>query len=227
MTAPIESLIEVGVDILSTVRSAAGTILVALGDVINQRQEDDGAQHYQHVGFASRASTPTAGKAAAQAVVVRRSDRDVVIATTDARTQAMYGSLEAGETAIFAGGTDGKAQGRMLLKADGSLNLYTRVGNTDSGAGMAIQVTPATNSVSIVQGTGHAIIVDPNGITLTTGAAALVLGHDGSIKLIGTGNLHIDGKGIDIGNPTDPVTRAALRGPSGLSGTPSPKVRIE
>lgn len=227
MPADIDALIDIGVDVLSTTLSATGKILAFLGDAKNKLATSDRASWVQHVGFASRPGTPTVGKNACQSVVVRRSDQDVVIASSDSRTQAMYGSLSDGETAIFAGGADGTAQARIILKADGSANVYTRAGNTAGGAGMVLQLDASNNAVRMLNGLGFGIIADADGVTITAGAASLTLGADGTASLVGTAQTQVDGATIMLGSIGVPGVNSAIRGPTGLSGVASPKVLIQ
>lgn len=228
MSAGIGDLIDIGVDVLSTAIDAASRRIFAyLGDVKAKDGESDKATWMQHVGFASRPGKPIAGKSAAQCVRIRRSDGDVVIGSCDARTLAMYGALDDGESACFAGGPDGTAQGRTLWKKDGSVNHYTRVGNSPTGAGMIMQLDAANNAVRMLNGLGFGIIADADGVTITAGAATLTLAASGAVTLVGTAQTQVDGASIVIGSLAVPVANAAIHGPTGLAGIASLKTLIE
>ncbi len=54
----------------------------------------------------------------------------------------MSGNLKDGETALYAAGPDGAGQAAVLLKADGSLTLFTTDDNTASGNGVSFKVAP-------------------------------------------------------------------------------------
>ena len=217
-----------GIDILnSVVDVTTRTILVMLGDSVTSSGESDNAEWIQHVGFASRPSQPSPGQPSAQAVILRSSDRDVCIASSDKRCQQIYGSLDYGETCIYGPGVDGNGQARALFKKDGSVSLYTRVGNAAGGQGMLISLDATNNRATMINGLGFGIIADANGVTITSGAAGLKLGADGSISLVGTANVQIDGTGIVLGSLAVPVANAALHGPVGIAGIPSLKVLIE
>jgi hypothetical protein len=231
MSAGLGDLIDVGVDILSTaIDTVSRRIFAYLGDVKAEDGESDKATWMQHVGFASRPGKPIAGKSAAQCVRIRRSDGDVVLGSCDARTLEMYGALDDGETCISAGGPDGTAQGRVLLKKDGSVNAYTRAGNSSSGAGMVMQLDAANNAVRLLNGLGYGIIADANGITLTVGKASITLnGATGAITVTATAMLQIDGTAIVLGaSPIPPIpgAQSALFGATGIAGLPSTKVFI-
>lgn len=229
MVSPLGALIDKGVDVLSTVLDAATKrIFAQLGDVKGEDAESDRAEWIQQPGFASRPGKAIAGKSAAQAVRVRCSTGDVVIACRDARTLSMYGALDDGETCICAGGPDGTAQGRSLWKKDGSVNHYTRVGNSPGGAGMIMQLDAANNAVRILNGLGFGLIADADGVTITAGGATLKLGADGKASLIGTATTQIDGTTIVLGGSPAvvPGVSSALHGPSGLAGVASLKVMI-
>ncbi len=224
----IENLFLFGVDVLKTVvKGTANTILAQVGDAVQQVTEGDLAEWWQHVGFMSRPPKPVAGRQAAQVLGIRRRDRDVIFASRDLRGQELAGTLADGETCIYAPGELGEAQARMLMKADGSINFYTRVGNTASGAGMSVILNPTTNTVSAINGLGFGFIADPNGTKMTAGDAAISVNADGTIKITGKGQVQIDGTTIVLGSTVLPVVSAALKGPTGIAGVASLKTLIE
>lgn len=224
----ISGLVHVGLDILTTtVNSATKRILAQTGDVVKDATDADGAEWWQHVGFASRPPKPQAGKQAAQAVVLKTSDRDVVIGSVDQRGLDLYGNLDHGESCLYAAGEDGEAQARVLLKKDGSINLYTRKGNTSSGAGMIIQIDAVNGAIRIVNDQGYGLIIDADGVKLTAKNSALVLAGGGDVTLVGKGKTQVDGSGIVIGSIAAPGVNSALTGVTGVAGKASLKVLIE
>lgn len=221
-------IVEVGLDILTTtVNASTKRILAQTGDVVKDATETDGAEWWQHVGFASRPPKPQAGKQAAQAVVLKTSDRDVVIGSVDQRGLALYGNLDHGESCLYAAGEDGEAQARVLLKKDGSINLYTRKGNTSAGAGMVIQIDAINGAIRLLNDKGYGIIIDADGVKITSGNAALVLTGSGDATLVGKGNTQVDGSGVVIGSVAVPGVNSALTGVTGVAGKASLKVLIE
>lgn len=136
-------LIKVGVDILTTsVNAVTDKILAQLGSVTEQTTDGDNVEWWQHVGFASRPSKPEAGKKAAQGVIIACGDHDVCIASQDTRCLDRYGNLKAGETCVYAAGENGTSQGRVLIKDDGSVTLYTTDTNAKGGAAVALRISP-------------------------------------------------------------------------------------
>ncbi len=120
MTPGLGLLIDIGVDILKTSKTNATAFITAqIGNVLTSIATGDVSEWWQHVGFASRPRKPTPGTAAAQAVVIKRSDPDAVIASRDSRTAAVYDSLLDGETAIFA--SEGDAI--IILRIDGTIEI--------------------------------------------------------------------------------------------------------
>lgn len=222
-----------GLGVLNTVRDAVtNTILAMLGDEVAGASDSDDAEWWQHIGFASRPSKPEAGKAGPQVVVLRGSDHDACIASRDVRCHGLYGSLNYGETCIYAGGEDGTGQARVLLKADGGIHLYTRKGNTPSGVGMMVQLDAQNGAIRLVNDLGYGIIIDADGVKITAGGAGITLaGSGGGIKVIGTGEVQVDGGKVVIGSMVVPVVNNALRGLGGVAGacvaSPSSKVFIE
>ena len=219
MASPNNSgLFDIGVDILKTVRSlATGLITAQTGDSVTKTTNGDNAEWWQHVGFVSRPAVPTAGQAACQAVVIKRSDNDAIVATRDARGSSIYGSLADGESCLYAPG----AQGRVLLKADGSVNIYTTSDNTSSG--QSVILTVASGAVSIGTPWG-AFIMDSGGIRMGAGSAGLQIGSDGTVTIIGT-KIALNGGSVSLGANASP-TNTILFGPTGLAAIPSTSVFV-
>lgn len=222
----IDGLIDVGLDILSTaVNAATKRIIAQLGGIAKEAADTDGAEWWQHVGFASRPPNPKAGKQAAQAVVVKTSDRDIVIGSVDQRGLTLYGNLGPGETCIYAAGEDGTGQARVLLKKNGSISLYTRVGNKPDGAGMILQIDAENDAIRITNGAGYGLIIDKDGVRAFAGSkAGLTLGSSGKCSLIGTGKCQVDGSTIVLGSVAAPVVNAVCVGPAGIAAVASGKV---
>lgn len=230
MAAPdLRGLIHVGYDVLTTtVNAVTKKILAQLGDVHKQTTDTDNAEWWQHVGFASRPPKPDAGKKAAQVVALRAGDHDVCVASQDLRGLELYGALDHGETCLYAPGETGTGQARVLLKKNGSISLYTRVGNTKTGKGMIVQMDAENDAIRITNGAGYGLIIDANGVRLFAGASAgLTLGSSGKCALIGTGQCQVDGAGVMLGSVGVVGVNSALTGVTGVSGRASLKVVIE
>jgi hypothetical protein len=195
------SLFEVGVEVLSTsVSEETHKILAQTG-----RNTDEGETHgnnvewYQHVGFASRPANPEKGKAAAQAFVVRQGGQDIAIASQDLRGADVKGALGPGETCIYATGEDGTSQPRILLKDDGSINIFTKEGNESGGAGMGIFVR-ADGSVDIASHSGAAVMLGTDGsIKVFNGSGGIQITESGAIKLASPAKIDISGAAITLG----------------------------
>lgn len=218
--------VRAGLDVLGTkVSSKTKRVLAKLGSVFTGEADSDNAEWWQHVGFVSRPPNPDGNRTAAQVVIAQAGDRDVVIASSDLRGLALGGNLQPGETCVYAAGEDGAAQGRLLMKGNGTISLFTRHGNVDSGQAVAVQLN-SDSTFGIVSKFGG-IRIDATGITITSGKAALILGADGSAKLQGNGLVEVAGKLTCIGTNCLPApTNTAIKGPTGLAGTPSTSVYI-
>ncbi len=229
MAAPdLRGLIQAGFDVLTTtVDKATKKITAQLGSVVGKTTDTDNAEWWQHYGIASRPPKPKAGKEAAQAVVLRMGDHDIVIASQDMRGLELYGALDHGEVCLYSAGDDGNGQARVLLKKDGSVSLFTKQGNAAGGTGMLIQLDAAGNAIRLLNANGHGIIVDADGIKLTAGNAALTLTAAGDASLVGKGSTQIDGSGVVIGSMAVPGVNSALTGVTGVAGKASLKVLIE
>lgn len=177
----------IGYDILKTTVSAATkTILVHLGDAVNQTSAAGKGVLWQHVGFVSRPSKPVAGQRAAQAIAIEGTDFNYVIATKDDRGQALSGSIGDGETCLYAGGSDGEGQARILLKGDNSVNLFSK--SPTSGNNTIHRIDGTNEKIEFQAGSCRITIDGVAGtITLTAGSASLVLdGTTGTSTLAGT-----------------------------------------
>lgn len=224
----ISGLVHVGLDVLSTAISATTKKITAqIGDAVTQRVDSSDVEWWQHVGFASRPAKPVAGRAAAQAVVLKTSDRDAAVASQDLRGLELYGNLDHGEFCVYASGEDGNGQARIFGKKDGSLHLYTRKGNTSAGAGMSIQIDPTAGAIRLINDLGYGIIIDADGVKITAGGSGLTLNASGSAKLVAKGKMQVDGAGIVLGSAAVPGVNSALTGVTGVSGKASLKVLIE
>jgi len=219
----------IGLHVLkTTISGTAKTVLAQLGNVAGAGvPESDTAEWWQHDGFMSLPPTATPGASASETVTISRGGRDVVIASRDLRGQQLAGSMQPGETCLYAAGADGKGQSRILLKANGSINLYTRKGNTDSGGGLALMLDPSTDQITMVNSQGYGIIIDSTGVKLTSKGAGLTLTSEGNATLVGKGKTQVDGGGVVIGSNAVTGINSALTGVTGVSGKASVKCLIE
>ena len=217
----ISGLIHVGLDILSTtVNEATKRILAQIGDVVKEAVDSDGVEWWQHVGLASRPPKPEAKKQAAQAVVLKTSDRDVAIASVDQRGLSLYDNLEYGETCLYAAGEDGEGQARILLKANGNIALYTAEGNVEGGGSVTIQCN-SDGELHLGSSNGG-ISVTADGIVIAHSSGAAIQLNSSGITLIGTG-IALNGGSVSLGaNATMPV----VWGPAGISGVGSTSVKV-
>jgi phage gp45-like len=171
---------DVGKDVLFTfLDKTTNVILAQLGDSTTGTPDTDQSEWWQHVGISSRPAVPTKGSSSCQTVTLKRSDRDMVIATRDTRGTAIYGNLKDGETCIYAA----TGQARTLYKANGAIVHYTTSDNTTGGTSVTAYFGPDAIRLSNQFG---GISIDSSGITLTTGQAALTLSMAGIAKLLGT-----------------------------------------
>lgn len=205
--------IQAGFDVLFTkLTEKTKKIIANLGSANGATSATDNAEWFQHVGFASRPSKPTrdgnkldgpsTGRRAAQAVVIRMGDRDVVIASQDLRNLDIYGQLSDGETVIFATGEDGTAQARAILKADGSINLLTKKGNAADGAGVGLFIRP-DGSITALGADGAAVILGDDGsLKVFNKSGALQITASGGIKLASKEKVDISAPAVTLGGPT-------------------------
>lgn len=229
MSAPdLKGFIQVGFDVLSSrVDEVTRKMLLQVGDVVTSTIDHGRAENWQHYGFASRMPKPEPGKRAAQVILLRTGDYDIALASQDLRGLELYGELGYGEVAIYSAGEDGKGQARGLWKNDGSISLYTKKGNTKDGVGMMVQLDAQDGAIRAINPDGHGIIIDADGVVITSKKASLRLGSDGAVKLIATKQAQVDGTSVLIGSKGVVGANSAIAGPTGLAGVASTKVIID
>lgn len=244
MVPSVGQLFLIGVGILNTtVDLLKKTLLAQLGSASTSTTTSggagtvvsDGAEWWQHVGFCSRPPNPASG-ASAQAIAVRQSDRDVIIASRDNRANALQAVIGPGETCLYAAGADGSGQARLVLKGDHSVALIS----TDpvSTFNTLLRLDGANQKIEMQAGSCM-IKLDgvANKITITAGGAALTLnGATGRADLVGqlvncqaNGIACLSGGVATCLGPkaTPPLPASAcLLGPAGASGVPSTNVFV-
>lgn len=184
-------------DVLTTEQDpATGTLTAQLGDATNSEVLSENAEIWSHFGFASRPSNvePNADNAP-QVIAIARSDRDLVVAERDTRGQEIYGQLGPGETCLYAGGVLGTGQARVLLKADGAINLYTKAQNDVTKPGMGIFLNAMDDSVTIMNSKGLGIRIDNEHGVMIKGLNenTIILGEKLQLGDIEVGNIDIGG----------------------------------
>jgi hypothetical protein len=225
----LAGLFQAGIDVLSSkIATKTRKILFQTGSVDGQGStETDNVELWQHIGFISRPPKVSPGKIAAQAIVIRTGSNDIAIASQDLRGLELSGDLKEGETGIYAAGETGNGQARILLKADGSIHLYTRNENAKDGTGMTIQLDAQAGCIRLIDAFGNALISGPEGWKMTSGGAALTLNQNGEVKLIGSGQTQIDGASIFLGAAgAAPGVTNVIMGPAGIAGVANPKVLL-
>lgn len=129
----------VGADCLnSIVSTATGAILYQIGDAVSGVVESDNAQAWFPTGLVSRAAVATQGQPSCQATGLRLGDQDIILATQDLRGTAIQGNLGAGETCVFAPGS----QASIFLKSTGGVTAMTTDDNTPTGNAVYISLSP-------------------------------------------------------------------------------------
>lgn len=210
MAAPsLREAFQVGVSILNTVvDKVTGTILAITGDARAPVTDSSEAEWWQHIGFASRPSNPTPANTEAQGIcgeslTQRRGDRDICYASRDIRGQMLSGNLGPGETIIYAGGKLGTSQGRLLMKDDGSVTLFTTDSNTATGNPVAFRISP-TGGLEFTSQWGS-MVLDQTGFHVKTKA----------------------GPRLDMGGITIPGVPSAVTGAfTGYANLTAPSVQL-
>lgn len=218
---------QVGVDLLATtVDATTGTVLATTGDASNGQSDTDNVVLFTSYGTVFRPTSPSGNGTACQAITLRRGDHDVAFGYRDLRGQALAGSLQPGEVCHYAPGNDGQNQTRVLHKNTGVWVVYGTKGNTAGSDGMMIQMDPENDTIRILNSVGNGIIIDSNGVLITTAgaASAVELKSTGDCSMIGTGASQIDGTSIMLGAIGVPGVNSVLVGVTGIAGAACTKV---
>lgn len=215
------TFLRVGVDVLrSTISAKTKSILLQIGDVLTGVAETDNVELWQTFGLVSRPPKAEAGKAAAQAVVASAGDKDIAIAGRDIRGQELVGSLEEGETCLYAAGPEGTSQGRVLLKGNGNLAMYTAEGNEAGGSSVTVQCNADGSIVAASQ--YAALYIGPDGFKLAHKDGGGIQLKDGKWAIIGD-EVALNAGAVSLGaNAIMP----AIYGPAGIAGVASTSVKI-
>lgn len=203
----LATLFDIGADVLGSARNEInGSISVQIGDAIGKEVRCDNASWWQHVGFASRPALAENGKSSAQTIAIETGDRDICFASRDVRGQGIYGSLESGETCLYAGGPNNTGTGRIILKDDGSVStvsLLTQKSNTSNGNPIVVQLSSA-GKITLANEDKGTIVLDQEGIKMAT-TGKVQIGASGEVAVIGS-TLALNAGAVSLGaNASQPV----------------------
>jgi hypothetical protein len=210
----IGSLFSFGRDVMSaTIDSVTGIVSAQFGDAVAGVAESSNCEVWQQWGYASLPSPPSAGQNGAQAIAIKRGVLDIIFGGRDARAGQIYGNLKAGEVCVFATGVDGNGQGRVLLKQDGSVTLFTTDSNTKSGNAVFFRVSP-TDGLTFSSPWGS-MRLGPNGFHLDASGVALDMNNIGGMPgvpsaisgrfSVKAGSVKLDAPSVKLGPSLNPL----------------------
>lgn len=158
-------------------------------------------------------SPTSVSSTSAQATCWVRNDFWTVLSVRDTRAQSNPGSLKAGELCLQAPG----AAGRVILKQDSSINLYTLKGSDSMG----VFITPETDTIQASNAKGYGFQINDDGFSAFASnnppsGGGLTLNISGNTTLLGTKQTQIDGANIVLGSVALPIN-AAVMNPNALT----------
>lgn len=160
----LADIVHIGLDVLTTaISSVTGFVTAQLGDVVSGVAKSDDAEWYFPPGFVGRVRSPDSGTAAAQVVVVTRSDHDAIVGCRDSRVKAIFNTLDVGETAIFASAVGGgvavfKKDGSIAVTAgDGAASVTIKAGGEIDVFGSTVKIGDA-GAVALAKATGISVL---------------------------------------------------------------------
>lgn len=203
----LATLFDIGADILGSARNEVnGSISVQIGDAVGGEVRCDNASWWQHVGFASRPALAENGKSSAQTIAIETGDRDICFASRDVRGQGIYGTLDSGETCLYAGGPNNTGTGRIILKDDGSvstLSFLTQKSNASNGNPIIVQLS-SSGQITLANEDKGTIVLDQEGIKMAT-TGSVQIGASGEVAIIGS-TLALNAGSVSLGaNASEPV----------------------
>lgn len=216
-------------DILSSDREGKhSTISLQMGDASASLAGDIVAL-WQQIGFASlpsKVSPDGKNLQCAQALVLNIAGDSIAVATRDTRYNDVIGSLQPGETCVYATGADGTGQGRILLKDLGRMMIYTKKNAETATKAMSLLMDPQTDTIALTNSLGYGLIIKEDGVYVKGPGGALKIDSSGCALIATTGKAQIDGPGIVLGSVAVPGLNSALTGATGIAGVASTKVLI-
>lgn len=115
-------LLAMGFDIMTSAIQSTGAIVVQVGDAVNSIVDSDRAEWWQHTGFRSLPANPTQGQSSCQGLAFRRSDHDLVFATTDLRHSSIWQDLNPDEAQMYSFG----GSCRVVCRANGKVQVVAQ-----------------------------------------------------------------------------------------------------
>ncbi len=218
---------DLGSDIISSeVDPTTKTIYLNLGDNKGEYTDTVKALYITPFGYMSRPEIPTPKQPSAQAYRQFTGDECIVTGGWDKRCQAVYETLDYGETCVFSCAS----AARIFCLKDGTISLRTNtsvVSGAPTGNLTKIDVNP-DGSIVTTNGTST-VTQSTSQIKLEIGMASITLNADGTIQIQGT-IVDVAGQVLTRlgsgGASLVPAVNSALIGPTGIAGQPSATVLI-
>ena len=145
----IEHLFVLGMDVMvTTINGTTKAITAQLGDAAHgQYVDSDEAEWWGVDGVATRPASPTQtggqqSATACQAIAIKHSTHDKIIATRDLRWSAINADLEPGDCALYARGPSASdSNGRVVCRASGAIELRSTQTVTVIGSTITLGTT--------------------------------------------------------------------------------------
>lgn len=196
---------DIGSDILNTeLDSATGSISLQIGNaLINPpKAVTSEVEMWGIIGIASRPAKAVPGKDAAQGIFINLPDQDICLATRDVRDQKIYGSLNYGETVVYAAGPNNTGTARSLYKDDGTKSSITHMiqdGNSNSGSPILMQLS--SDGKIIMTSSAGGISLDSGGLSLVSNGT-INIGASGAVAIIGS-TMALNAGSVTVGAGAD------------------------
>lgn len=226
---PTNTMISIKDILKSDVDPTTGSITGTNGRVTGNSEVHNNFELWNAPGIISIPTPFTTNADCAQGFFYNDGANDICIAVSDKRTQKLAGNYQPGDTILYSGGTDGKGQARILAKSDGGVSLYTTKGNAVGATGLGVFVDAQNDTITITNSVGNGIQATPDGVFIMIQGAkcGASFNSDGSVSLVATTQMQVDGASIVIGSMAVPGVNSAIIGISGITGIASLKTVIQ
>lgn len=115
----LNSLFNIGADVLGSSYAGNGTILLQTGSSLLEEVDSDNVELWSPSGYFARPAKATQGKPSAQTICITGREHDIAVAFRDVRANDIIEQLGFGEVQIYAAGPDNTKVCKIVLNNDG------------------------------------------------------------------------------------------------------------
>lgn len=115
----LNSLFNLGADVLGSSYENNGTLLLQTGSALNEEVDSDNVELWLPPNIFARPAKCTKGQEGSQAITITGREHDIAIAFRDIRANSLLEELDFGEVQIYAPGPNNEKICKIVLNNDG------------------------------------------------------------------------------------------------------------